>query len=72
VDVLAQPTRGTLRNKDAELKEALAGQLEPVYRVRKFKRLLKQRFEADQAASADSGIAAPRESNPTSALLQAM
>ena len=33
VAVLAREARGALRKKDAELKEALAGQLEPVYRL---------------------------------------
>jgi transposase len=33
VEVLAGEARGVLRKKDAELKEALAGQLEPVYRM---------------------------------------
>src|SRR5580658_5829538 len=32
-EVLAAEARGVLRNKDGELKEALAGQLEPVYRL---------------------------------------
>ena len=40
VEVLAAEARGALRKKDAELKEALAGQLEPVYRL-----LLKQHLE---------------------------
>jgi transposase len=40
VDVLAAEARGVLRKKDAELKEALAGRLEPVYRL-----LLKQHLE---------------------------
>jgi hypothetical protein len=40
VEVLAAEARGVLRNKDAELKEALAGRLEPVYRL-----LLKQHLE---------------------------
>jgi hypothetical protein len=40
VEVLAAEARGALRKKDAELKEALAGQLEPVYRM-----LLKQHME---------------------------
>jgi transposase len=40
VEVLAGEARGALRHKDAELKEALAGQLEPVYRL-----LLKQHLE---------------------------
>lgn len=33
VEVLAQKARGVLRKKDRELKEALVGQLEPVYRL---------------------------------------
>jgi hypothetical protein len=33
VEVLAEQARGALRKKLAELKEALAGQLEPVYRL---------------------------------------
>lgn len=33
VEVLAGLARGALRKKDTELKEALAGQLEPVYRI---------------------------------------
>lgn len=33
VEVLAKQARGALRKKDAELREALAGQLEPVYRL---------------------------------------
>lgn len=40
VEVLAREARGVLRKKDAELKEALAGQLEPIYRL-----LLKQHLE---------------------------
>jgi transposase len=40
VDVLAGLARGVLRKKDGELKEALAGRLEPVYRL-----LLKQHLE---------------------------
>jgi len=40
VNVLAAEARGLLRKKEAELKEALAGRLEPVYRV-----LLKQRMK---------------------------
>jgi transposase len=40
VEMLAGEARGALRNKDAELKEALAGRLEPVYRL-----LLKQHME---------------------------
>jgi transposase len=40
VNVLAAQARGVLRKKDAELKEALAGGLDPVYR-----RLLKQNME---------------------------
>jgi hypothetical protein len=33
VEVLAGEARGALRKKDALLKEALAGELEPVYRL---------------------------------------
>jgi transposase len=33
VETLAQKARGTLRRKDAQLKEALAGRLEPIYRL---------------------------------------
>jgi transposase len=40
VEVLAREARGTLRQKQAQLKEALAGQLEPVYRF-----LLRQHME---------------------------
>jgi transposase len=40
VEVLAGEARGALRKKDAELKEALAGRLEPVYRL-----LLKQHMD---------------------------
>jgi transposase len=40
VEVLAKQARGALRNKDRELKEALAGQLEPVYQ-----RLLRQQMD---------------------------
>jgi transposase len=40
VEVLAGEARGALRRKDAELREALAGRLEPVYRL-----LLKQHME---------------------------
>jgi transposase len=40
VEVLAKEARGSLRKKNRELKEALAGQLEPVYRL-----LLKQHME---------------------------
>jgi transposase len=40
VEVLTKEARGVLRRKDPELKEALAGQLEPVYRL-----LLKQHLE---------------------------
>jgi transposase len=40
VEVLAGEARGALRNKDTELKEALKGRLEPVYRL-----LLKQHME---------------------------
>jgi transposase len=39
-DTLAQQARGTLRRKEAELKEALAGQLDPVYRL-----LLRQQMD---------------------------
>lgn len=40
VEVLAGEARGALRKKDAQLKEALAGQLEPVYRM-----VLRQQME---------------------------
>jgi transposase len=40
VEVLAAEARGVLRHKDAELREALVGRLEPVYRL-----LLKQHLE---------------------------
>ena len=40
VEVLAKEARGGLRKKDKQLKEALVGQLEPVYRM-----LLKQHME---------------------------
>jgi len=40
VEALAKEARGVLRKKDAELKEALAGRLEPVYRL-----LLKQHMD---------------------------
>jgi transposase len=33
VETLAKKARGTLRRKDAQLKEALAGRLEPIYRL---------------------------------------
>jgi transposase len=33
IDTLVKKARGTLRRKDAQLKEALAGQLDPVYRL---------------------------------------
>jgi len=40
VEVLAGEARGVLRKKDAQLKEALAGHLEPIYRL-----LLRQHLE---------------------------
>lgn len=47
VEVLAREARGALRKKDAQLKEALAGQLEPVYRL-----LLRQHLGSSPSVAA--------------------
>jgi len=59
VEVLAQQARGVLRKKDKELKEALVGQLEPVYRLLLRQhlqqvRLLRQQVEEINQALAES------------------
>src|SRR5271170_3345590 len=59
VEVLAREARGVLRKKDAELKEALVGQLEPVYRLLLRQhmdqvRLLRQQVEEINQALAEA------------------
>ena len=59
VEVLAKEARGALRNKDAELKEALVGQWEPVYRLllrqhREQVRLLRRQVEEINQALAEA------------------